>query len=167
MRDTKPLFIDKQNLPHLNRLPHINDTLITAATEVEREITFGLHITTIDENIAEFHEFATHRMEHQFFEAIARITPYGFVSMPLYLMSKGDEPFGVKHRIATCKGYIHVGINDEAIELIDGNGRTSTFVPRLRIMATWAMIFAPRTIERGTKSYAVDRGAVTDVKDAY
>ena len=41
------------------------------------------------------------------------------------------------------------------------------FVPRLGIVATGAMVFAPRAVERGAKSYAVDRSAVLDVEDAY
>ena len=73
----------------------------------------------------------------------------------------------MEHRVTSSESNVHIGFYDTIVELIHGDGFAAILVPRLGIMATGTMVFAPRAVERGAKSDAVDRGAVLDVEDAY
>ena len=105
-------------------------------------------------------------MLHQVFEAIARVAPDVLVGVFLDEAGKGSETFGMEHGVSSGEGYIHVGINNEAEQFFHGHGFTALVVPRLGIVATGTMVFAPRAVERGAETDAIDGSSVLDVEYA-
>ena len=99
-------------------------------------------------------------------EAVACVAPDGLVGICFDEASKGCETFGMEHRVSSGKGHVHVGLDDEAEQCFYRHGGTALVIPRLGIVASGAMVFAPRAIERGAKSYAIDGSSVLDVEYA-
>ena len=85
-------------------------------------------------------------MREQILKMVSCIAPDCFTGLLFYHLRQLNKTFRVEHRVATSKGNIHIGIDYQSEQLLYFNGFTTIFVPRLRIMTTHAMVFAPRAI---------------------
>jgi hypothetical protein len=100
-------------------------------------------------------------------KAIARITPDGLIGMLLDHPRQKDETLRMKHRVSTGKCDIHIGINYAVKQLLYRYSLSTILIPRLRVMTPYTTVFAPRRVERGAKSYTINRSAILDIKYAY
>ena len=106
-------------------------------------------------------------MLQQLLEEIARIAPYSLIGTLLNHSGQINKTLGVQHRVTARKRHIHIGLNNLVEQLLNHNALTTILTPRLRIVTPRTMVLAPRAIERGAKTYTIDRCAILDVKYAY
>ncbi len=85
-------------------------------------------------------------MREQILKTVSCIAPDRLIGLLFYHLRQLNKTFGVEHRVATGKGNIHICIDYQSEQLLYFNGFATIFVPRLRIMTTHAMVFAPRAI---------------------
>ena len=140
--------------------------MVPASAEGEGEVAFFFDERAVYQDVAEFEQGFAVGVLHEFFEAIACVAPDGLVGVFLDEAGEGGETFRMEHRVSTGEGYIHVGIDDEAEQFFHGHEGTALVVPRLGIVATGTMVFAPRAIERGAETDAIDGSSVLDVEYA-
>ena len=145
---------------------YINHPLVPASAEGKGKVAFFFDVGAVYQDIAKFEQGFTIGMLHQFFEAITCIAPDGLVGVCFDEAGEGSETFRMEHGVSSGEGYIHVGLNDEAEQFFHGHGFTALVVPRLGIVATGTLVFAPRAIERGAETDAIDGSSVLDVEYA-
>ena len=95
----------------------------------------------------------------------ASFLPDGLVGVFLNHAGQSNESIGMKHGIATRKCDIHIGIDNTFEQLFYRYSFSSTLIPRLGVMASRTLVFAPSTVERGAKTNTIDGCAILDGKD--
>ena len=137
--------------------------MVAAAAEAQREVFLLLDVWSVDNHIAQLDKLSAQGVLEQRFEAVARVAPYILVGALLDHACKLDEALGVEHRVAARERDVHVGIDYVGEECVDINRLAAILVPRMGVVAPHTMVLAPHRVERGAKSYTIDRCAILDV----
>ena len=126
---------------------YIDDALVAAASEEEVGVVLRLDEGTIHQHVDELQELQLLGVLHQVLKEIAREAPDGLLA----LLSDGacqlSEALCLKHRVAAREGNVGEGIaHDFLHQLLGRHHRAMVDVPRLGIVALWAVVGAAGTI---------------------
>lgn len=142
----------------------IDETLVGAAAKQEGQVALTLHKRAIHQHIDLLQQSTPTGIGQKLFNTITRIAPDIMCGMIANDFGQLGESLGLKHRVAAGKGDIQIFGQHLFCHLVDIAQDTPCRIPRLRIMATRAMVGTASAIDRSPQSWAVDGCAMDDVQ---
>ena len=102
---------------------------------------------------------------HKTFPCIACIAPYSLVRLLLDPAGKFGTRRHLEQRVTPREGDMGKGVTyDNTHQFVHRNLLSPILIPRLRIVASWAMMATSRQIDARTETRAIHRGIFQNIK---
>src|SRR5574344_375163 len=158
VEDRERIVVEQHSFTLFYRCLSIYKSLITATSEDQTLVAFFLNKTAV-------YQYIDSRQKRQFifvvqylFYSITAITPYSFIGFTLYQSRQFGKSQWLTHWISSTKRDIakRIGFNDieQSLNICHC---AIVDIPRLRVLATLAMVITAGTIYRHTKPRTIDR----------
>ena len=166
--ELKGVAAPEDNMTGLERAWHINKALVGRAAEKEVGVALRFNKRAVDKDVNELKQSPLGWHIQKSLEGIARIAPYILGRAGADSPCQPGKALGLLHRIAAREGDTggkRIRL-DNSHQLLYCRLPAAVSCPRLRIVATGAMVSAACAIDAGAETRTINSGVVDDGEDA-
>ena len=166
--ELKGIAAPENHMTGLERAWHIDKALVGRAAEKEVGIALRFNKRAVDKDVNELKQSPLGRHIKKSLEGIARVAPYILGRAGADSPCQPGKALGLLHRIAAREGDTggkRIRL-DNSQQFLNSRLPTAVRCPRLRIVATGAMVSAACAIDAGAETRTINSSVVDDGEDA-